>query len=119
MDQLANRLPPNFVWPTVGHPGRVPLWALVPTPKQPRLFFDDAELHALAETMKPENQGQQREILTVRELTEEELLQYYPARYMIKSGERRWRAAALAGLEDVEKRGRAYASKKEEKLDTF
>lgn len=119
MDQTTHRLPQGFVWPTVGHPGQAPLWALVPTPKQPRTFFDEAELKTLAETMRPENGGQQREIITVRELTKDEKKLWSPARYMIKSGERRYRSAGLAGLETVEIRIKEYPSVAEEKLDTF
>lgn len=119
MDQVTNRLPVDFVWPTVGRPGQVPLWALVPTPGQPRLEFDPIELNALADTMRPENDSELLEILTVRELTEEERLRYEPARYMIKSGERRWRAAAIAGLEMLEVRVKRWKSVAKEKLDTW
>ena len=119
MDQATYHLPKGFVWPTVGHPGSVPLWTLVPTPKQPRQHFDDDELSALAETMKPHKRGQQREIMTVRELTREERGHYHPSRYMIKSGERRWRAAALAGLGMLEIRVKEYTSVADEKLDAY
>lgn len=30
MDQLTYQVAAGFVWPTVGHPGRVPFWAIVP-----------------------------------------------------------------------------------------
>src|SRR4029078_12970078 len=100
MDKMV-ALSPDFDWPPGGRPGVVPLWALIPTPNQPRQYFDEDELKALAETMKPENGGQQREILTVRALDNEEQLQYDPARYMIKSGERRFRAAHLANLSTI------------------
>lgn len=121
MDQIVNRLSPDFVWPTVGHPGRVPLNALVPDPEQPRKYFGEEELLALAETMKAENDGEQREILTVRALTAEENAGMYPlpARYMIISGERRWRAAPYAGLGDIEIRVKKYKSRAHQKLDAY
>jgi|GEM_PF-2336504 len=110
----------GFFWPTVGRPGRVPLWALAPDPEQPRKHFDPDELHALAETMKP-GEGEQREIATVRDLTEEEMDsgRFAQARYLIKSGERRWRAAQIAGLTDLEIRVKEYATKGDEMLDTW
>lgn len=119
MDQAVDRLPADFVWPTVGHPGRVPLYALVPDPGQPRKNFDEAELDALAETMKAGNGGEQREIITVAELSPEDRIRLAPARYSIVSGERRWRAAPRAGLKDVEIRVKKYASRAKHKLDMF
>ena len=107
---------PNFFWPTVGRPGVVPLWALVPTPNQPRQYFDPTELALLADTIK---KGGQREILTVRELTDAEKEKYSPARYMIKSGERRWRGAGEAGLSGVEIRVKYYVDEAAEALDTW
>jgi ParB/RepB/Spo0J family partition protein len=113
----------DFFWPTVGRPGRVPLWALAPDPEQPRKHFDLDELNELAATMKPSegNEGGQREIATVRELTPEEVesSRFGRARYLIKSGERRWRAAAIAELPDLEIRVKSYATKGQEKLDTW
>ncbi|HWB34112.1 MAG TPA: ParB N-terminal domain-containing protein, partial [Candidatus Paceibacterota bacterium] len=63
--------------------------------------------------------GGQREIVTVRELTPEECQKYYPARYMIVSGERRWRAAKKGSLNSIEIRVKHYASDKERKLDAY
>jgi ParB/RepB/Spo0J family partition protein len=106
-------------WPTVGKPGLVPLHALVPSRFQPRLFFDPNELSALAETMKG---GRQREIVTVRELKPEERSsgEYPPeARYMIVSGERRWRAGKLAGVPHIEIRVKVYESDAEEAEDAY
>ncbi len=119
MDQVTERLSAGFVWPTVGHPGRVPLDALVPDPGQPRKNFDEAELDALAETMKSENGGEQREIITAAELSPEDRIRFAPARYSIVSGERRWRSAQRAGLKDVEIRVKKYASRAKHKLDMF
>jgi len=121
MDALiGEQTMPHFVWPTLGHPGRVPLDALMPNPYQPRKEFDKGELASLASTMKEENGGEQREILTVREFSEEERALYpLPVRYIIISGERRWRAAHLAGLADIEIRVKKYASRAKEKLDMY
>jgi len=107
---------PAFFWPTVGRPGMVPLWALMPTPNQPRKHFDPIELFALAETMRG---GRQREIITVRALTASELKMHAPARYLIKSGERRWRSAHIAELPAVEIRVKEYENEAEEALDAF
>jgi ParB family chromosome partitioning protein len=121
MDQITPTWAlPEFVWPTVGHPGRVPLDALVPDPEQPRKYFGNEELDQLAATMEEKNGGEQREILTVKELSgEEQVLFPLPARYMIVSGERRWRAAARAGLKDIEIRVKKYKSRGHQKLDAF
>src|SRR3989344_2366030 len=107
---------PGFFWPTLGKPGLVPLWALIPTPNQPRKHFDKDGLKILADTM---GGGKQREIIPARELTPAEKKEYAPARYMIKSGERRWRSADLAELPGVEIRVKEYESEAEEALDTF
>lgn len=119
MDQAIYRLPPGFVWPSLGHPGLVPIDSLMGDPIQPRKYFDEDELDALAETMKESNAGLQREIITVRLATNEEMKQNPGVRYVIKSGERRWRAAKRAGLTMVEIRVREYASRAEEKLDMY
>lgn len=119
MDQIRYQVPPGFVWPTVGHPGRVPIWALVGDPNQPRTHFDEKELSTLASTMKIENGGEQREIVTVSELSEKELLDLAPVRFRIVSGERRWRAAKIAGLADIEIRVKSYETPAERKLDMY
>ena len=106
-------------WPAVGEFGLVPLEAVVPDPDQPRKFFDDEELDALASTLK---EGGQRDIIVVRELTASERASGSypaPARYMIVSGERRWRASKRAGLTAVEIRVRHYDSKAAQMLDAY
>lgn len=108
----------QVVWPTVGQSGRVPLWALIPSPDQPRKHFDEAELEALAKTMKKERGGQ-RDVMTVTPLTAGELEQYVPARYKIVGGERRFKAAPKAGLTELEVRVKAYASDAHRRLDMF
>lgn len=110
-------------WPTVGRSGWVPLNALVPNPDQPRKHFDDAELNALAESMKAENGGEQREIMTVALLSEMPWIPSgtypLPARYMIASGGRRQLAAPIAGLTMLEIRPKRYKNKAAFMLDTW
>lgn len=108
-----------FFWPSVERSGRVPIYSVAPNPKQPRKFFDEDALAALAETIR---MGGQREIITVRELSAEEIASgvYGPlARYRIISGERRWRASKLAGAAKVEIRVKSFDSEKDEKLDAY
>lgn len=109
----------EYVWPEVGHIGKVPLDWLLPDPEQPRQNFDKDELHALAKTLKA---GGQRDIATVTPLTDEEKASglYHPiARGWIVGGERRWRALRLAGIPTIEIRPKLYASVGERALDAF
>ena len=62
-----------------------------PDPRQPRKTFDDAELQHLAQTIR--ESGLLQPIVVYR--TED------PTRYRIIAGERRYRAAKLAGLSAV------------------
>lgn len=68
----------------------LPLQKIEPNPSQPRQDFDQAELQALADSIAANGLVQP---LTVRE-TE-------TGYYQIIAGERRWRAARLAGLREV------------------
>lgn len=63
---------------------------LEPDPDQPRTHFDDSELQSLADSLA--ERGILQPII-VRPLVE--------GRYVIVAGERRWRAAKLAGLGEV------------------
>lgn len=68
----------------------LPIHKVEPNPDQPRQDFDEEELQALAESIATHGIVQP---LTVREL---------PSGYFqIVAGERRWRAARIAGLQDV------------------
>jgi ParB family chromosome partitioning protein len=68
----------------------LPIHKVEPNPEQPRREFDEVELQALADSISVHGVIQP---LTVREL---------PTGYFqIIAGERRWRAARLAGLSDV------------------
>ena len=68
----------------------LPIHRIEPNPGQPRQDFDDEELQALADSISTHGIVQP---LTVRQLRE--------GYYQIVAGERRWRAARLAGLSDV------------------
>jgi ParB/RepB/Spo0J family partition protein len=119
MDQMTNQLPLGFVWPTVGHPGMAPIESMMGDPEQPRKDFNPIELEELAATMRAEHGGKQREIITVRAATKEEMLAHPGKRYRIRSGERRWRAAKLVGMPMLEIRVKCYESFAEELLDMW
>lgn len=68
----------------------LPLYKVEPNPDQPRQDFDEEELQALAESITVHGVIQP---LTVRQLSS--------GYYQIIAGERRWRAARLAGLSDI------------------
>ena len=68
----------------------LPLHKVEPNPHQPRQDFDETELQALADSITEHGILQP---LTVRELAS--------GYYQIIAGERRWRAARLAGLQEV------------------
>ena len=68
----------------------LPIHKVEPNPDQPRQDFDEEELQALADSITTHGIVQP---LTVRER---------PSGYFqIVAGERRWRAARIAGLQDV------------------
>ncbi|MBR3979167.1 MAG: ParB/RepB/Spo0J family partition protein [Oscillospiraceae bacterium] len=68
----------------------LPLHRVEPNPGQPRHQFDEEELQALADSISLHGVVQP---LTVRELS--------PGFFQIIAGERRWRAARLAGLSEI------------------
>lgn len=67
----------------------LPINSLVPNPYQPRIKFDEAKLKELSETIQ--NNGLIQPIVVRRQA----------GRYEIVSGERRWQASKLAGLDTV------------------
>lgn len=68
----------------------LPLQKVEPNPRQPRRVFDEEELQALADSIAEHGIVQP---LAVRDEGD--------GYYMIIAGERRWRAARLAGLDEV------------------
>ena len=68
----------------------LPIYKVEPNPDQPRRDFDDEELQALADSITEHGIIQP---LTVRQMNS--------GYYQIIAGERRWRAARLAGISDV------------------
>ena len=68
----------------------LPIYKVEPNPGQPRQDFDDEELQSLADSIATHGVVQP---LTVRKLES--------GYYQIIAGERRWRAARLAGLKDI------------------
>ena len=68
----------------------LPIHKVEPNPDQPRRDFDDVELQALADSISLHGVVQP---LTVRQLP--------TGYYQIIAGERRWRAARLAGLSEI------------------
>ena len=68
----------------------LPLHKVEPNPDQPRKDFDEDELQSLADSIATHGVVQP---LTVRELSS--------GYYQIIAGERRWRAARLAGLSEI------------------
>jgi ParB family chromosome partitioning protein len=74
------------------HPGvrQIPLSQIEPNPRQPRTYFDEAALAELAASVQIHGIIQP---LIVTQHPED------PARYYLVAGERRWRAARLAGLD--------------------
>lgn len=77
---------------------KVNIDAIVPNPFQPRNTFDEEALQELAESIKEMGLIQP---LLVQETTESEDSSK-PKRYQLIAGERRWRAARLAGLQHVD-----------------
>ena len=69
---------------------RIPVDQVEPNPKQPRRDFDEQALKELAESIKLHDIIQP---ITVTKLPS--------GKYRLVAGERRWRAAKMAGLKDI------------------
>lgn len=76
---------------------RVSIDAIVPNPRQPRSVFDPEALQELANSIREMGLIQP---LIVQQLPSDDPT--LPPRYQLITGERRWRAARLAGLQHVE-----------------
>ncbi len=76
---------------------RVHIDAIVPNPRQPRTQFDPQALDELAASIRELGLIQP---LIVQQIAPEDATQ--PPRYQLITGERRWRAARLAGLQHIE-----------------
>jgi ParB family transcriptional regulator, chromosome partitioning protein len=79
----------------------VPMAAIVPNPRQPRQVFDEDALAELAHSIREFGLLQP---IVVRPLPAEPAIGQLPAgagRYELIMGERRWRAAQLAGLDCI------------------
>ncbi len=76
--------------PSVSADRMIPIEFVTRNPRNPRRFFDDSELHDLASSIRQHGIVQP---IVVRTLARD--------RYEIIAGERRWRAAQLAGLIEI------------------
>ena len=73
-----------------GNITRVPVEQIEVNPKQPRHDFDEKALNELAESIKLHDIIQPITVVRIN-----------PTKYMLISGERRWRASKIAGLKDI------------------
>ena len=94
---------PQPVAPTSGFAGiqEIELDKIVPNPEQPRTLFDDQNLHELAQSIREHGIIQP---LVIQRIDEDH--------YHLIAGERRWRAARIAGLEKVPVVLRQYTREK-------
>ncbi len=78
-----------------GSPRELPIEALEPNPNQPRKHFDPERLRELADSIQAQGIIQPIVVTTLPERGPDQ------PRFQILAGERRWRAAQLAGLHSV------------------
>lgn len=71
------------------HIQEIPIRDVKPNPKQPRIYFDQAQLEELSLSIKEHG------------IIQPIIVQGQNNEYLIVAGERRWRAAQLAGLEKI------------------
>jgi ParB family transcriptional regulator, chromosome partitioning protein len=76
---------------TTGAAAYVPVSKVVPNPHQPRYTIDDHDLEDLAASIR--THGILQPLVVMQDMSND--------RYIIIAGERRWRAAQLAGLDSV------------------
>ena len=82
----------NVFADTLGARRSVPLSSIEPNPRQPRQGIDDGDLEGLAASIRRHGVLQPI-MISARD--------DHPGRYHLVAGERRWRAARLAGLREV------------------
>ena len=88
-------------WTVVRGFGEIDVEAVIPDPHQPRKTFDQADLIQLGRSLLPQKNsaGREREgqinAIRVRPSADE------PGKWIIVSGERRWRAARIVGLKKI------------------
>lgn len=98
--EIANRQSPIENLPATIHD--LPLAAIRPSPYQTRQDWDEAELAELAESLKTHGQLQAVVVRPIRladKVRADQRASFQ--RYELVAGERRWRAAKLAGLSTV------------------
>jgi len=88
--EMDQPVPAEMERPAVSADRMIPIEFVTRNPRNPRRFFDDAELHDLASSIRQHGIVQP---IVVRTLARD--------RYEIIAGERRWRAAQLAGLIEI------------------
>jgi ParB family chromosome partitioning protein len=88
--EMDQPLPVEAAERTVSADRMIPIEFVSRNPRNPRRFFDDAELHDLASSIRQHGIVQP---IVVRTMSRD--------RYEIIAGERRWRAAQLAGLIEI------------------
>ena len=88
--EMDQPVPVEAERPTVSADRMIPIEFVTRNPRNPRRFFDDAELHDLASSIRQHGIVQP---IVARTLGRD--------RYEIIAGERRWRAAQLAGLIEI------------------
>lgn len=93
MDQ-ANSPPPNTSSSSERAAGllTISIDSIIPDPEQPRRIYDDQSLNELAETIKEIGIIQAPVVRPVAKR----------GRYILVAGERRWRAAKIAGLKEID-----------------
>lgn len=93
--RTAGPFPPTRPAPADAPPSptgirQIPIDAVTPNPRQPRLASDEARLKQLVQSIRANGIIQPVLLRTLE-----------PGRYELVAGERRWRAAKLAGLESI------------------
>src|SRR5450432_4159423 len=89
LNQTAAATAPAAVGPSTPSPSSLPIEAIQPNPMQPRVVFQPERLEELAASIR------------VNGIIQPLIVRRHEAQFQLVAGERRWRAAKLAGLKDV------------------